>query len=65
MGSGTNSLCEIEPDPIIISVPSGNVGNLTAGLIAKRMGLPVRRFIAACNANSVLPAYLENGIFTP
>ncbi|MEK7122391.1 MAG: threonine synthase, partial [Patescibacteria group bacterium] len=58
-------LCKTEPDPIVISVPSGNVGNLTAGLIAKRMGLPVSHFIAACNANDVLPQYLATGFFTP
>lgn len=51
--------------PIVISVPSGNVGNLTAGLIAKRMGLPVQKFIAATNANSVLTEYLTSGIYTP
>ncbi|MBI4252765.1 threonine synthase [Candidatus Uhrbacteria bacterium] len=54
-----------EPDPIIVSVPSGNVGNLTAGLIAKQMGLPIGRFIAACNENNVIPEYLKTGIFTP
>ncbi|MDD3716806.1 MAG: threonine synthase [Candidatus Marinimicrobia bacterium] len=49
----------------LISVPSGNLGNLTAGLIAKRMGLPVRRFIAACNRNDSLTRYLKNGRFEP
>jgi len=49
----------------IFSVPSGNFGNLTAGLIAKRMGLPVSRFIAATNANSIFPDYLESGHFDP
>ena len=48
---------------IVFSVPSGNFGNLTAGLLAKRMGLPVRRFIAATNANDVVPAYLETGTY--
>ncbi len=50
---------------IVISVPSGNVGNLTAGLIAKKMGLPVHRFIAATNTNSVVPEYLQTGVYTP
>lgn len=50
---------------IIFSVPSGNLGNLTGGLIAKKMGLPVNRFIAAVNANRVVPDYLETGLFTP
>ena len=51
--------------PVIISVPSGNYGNLTAGLIAKKMGLPVKRFIAASNANDVVPEYLHTGEFVP
>ena len=51
--------------PLVISVPSGNFGNLCGGLIARRMGLPVARFIAATNANSVVPEYLENGHFRP
>ena len=51
--------------PIYISVPSGNYGNLTAGLIAQRMGLPVDRFIASANINDIVPKYLSNGIFDP
>jgi threonine synthase len=51
--------------PIYISVPSGNFGNLTAGLIAKKMGLPVHRFIAATNMNHCVPDYLQSGIFAP
>lgn len=47
------------------SIPSGNFGNLTAGLFAKRMGLPVGRLIASTNANSVLPEYLESGTYRP
>ncbi len=49
---------------IVFSVPSGNFGNLTAGLIAKRMGLPVSRFIAANNSNDVVFNYLKSGIYT-
>lgn len=49
--------------PLIISVPSGNFGNLTAGLFAKEMGLPVHKYIAAVNANDVFPKYLESGKF--
>lgn len=45
----------------VMSVPSGNFGNLTAGLFAKRMGLGVKQFIAATNANDVVPSYLESG----
>lgn len=50
---------------VVISVPSGNFGNLTAGLIAKKMGLPVKRFIAATNSNHIVPDYLKSGVFTP
>jgi threonine synthase len=52
------------PGPIV-SVPSGNFGDLTAGLIAKRLGLPVKRFVAATNVNDVVPEYLRTGIYTP
>ena len=51
--------------PVVFSVPSGNLGNLTAGLIAGQMGLPVHRFIAATNANQVIPRFLETGEFIP
>ena len=47
--------------PPVISVPSGNFGNICAGLLARRSGLPVAHFIAACNANDVVPAYLCSG----
>ena len=50
---------------IAFCVPGGNFGNLTAGLIAKRMGLPVQRFIAATNINHIVPDYLESGVFRP
>ena len=50
---------------LIVSVPSGNFGNLTAGLIAKRLGLGVRRFVAATNVNDVVPEYLRTGIYDP
>lgn len=49
----------------VCSVPSGNFGNLTAGLMAKKMGLPIHHFIAATNQNHVMPDYLETGIFEP
>ena len=51
--------------PLIVSVPSGNFGNLTAGIFAKRIGLPVTRFIASTNANDVVPEYLRTGKFCP
>jgi len=46
-------------------VPSGNFGNLTAGLLAKRMGLPIDHFVAATNVNDIVPAYLNSGNFHP
>jgi threonine synthase len=49
----------------IISVPSGNFGNLTAGLIAKRLGLRVCRFVAATNVNDAVPMYLHSGRYEP
>ena len=49
----------------IVSVPSGNFGNLTAGLIAKRIGLPVRRFVAATNVNDTVPRFLRTGEYHP
>jgi len=51
--------------PPVISVPSGNFGNICAGLLAYRSGLPVRHFIAACNANDIVPAYFENQQYKP
>ena len=53
------------PANVVFSTPSGNFGNLTAGLMAKRAGLPIARFVAATNANDVVPAYLETGRFEP
>jgi len=50
---------------VVFSTPSGNFGNLTAGLLAKRAGLPIERFVAATNANDVVPEYLDTGTFTP
>ncbi|MCC6459743.1 MAG: threonine synthase, partial [Saprospiraceae bacterium] len=50
---------------IVFVVPSGNFGNLTAGLIAQKMGLPVHHFVAATNANDVVPEYLQSGTFQP
>ena len=49
----------------VFCVPSGNFGNLTAGMIAQRMGLPIQHFIAATNVNDVVPEYLESGLFSP
>ena len=48
---------------VVFSVPSGNFGNIAAGLLAFKMGLPVKRFIAATNANDTVPRFLETGIY--
>jgi threonine synthase len=55
----------ISSPPITVCTPSGNFGNLTAGLMAKRAGLPIARFVAATNANDVVPQYLATGRFEP
>ena len=52
-------------DDLVFSVPSGNFGNLTAGLFAKLMGLPVKRFIAANNSNDIVYNYLQTGKYEP
>jgi threonine synthase len=52
-------------DPPVIAVPSGNFGNLCAGLYAWKTGLPVRGFVAATNANTTVPEYLETGEYRP
>ena len=54
-----------DPDNVVISVPSGNLGNLTAGLFARRMGLPVKRFIAANNRNDIFASFLRDGVYSP
>ena len=51
-------------DPVVV-VPSGNYGNLAAGMFAKRMGLPIKGFVAASNANDVVPEYLETAEYNP
>ncbi|MCR8558032.1 threonine synthase [Mucilaginibacter sp. BJC16-A38] len=50
---------------VIFSVPSGNFGNIGAGLLAWKMGLPVEHFIAATNANDTVPEYLKSGVYQP
>lgn len=51
--------------PPVVSVPSGNFGNLCAGLMAWKSGLPVGRFIAACNLNDTVPRFLREGVYHP
>ena len=50
---------------VVFSVPSGNFGNINAGILAKRMGLPVKKFIVATNSNDVFPKYLQSGKIKP
>ena len=52
-------------DNLVVCVPSGNFGNITAGLFGKKMGLPVKRFIAANNRNDIFYQYLKTGNYTP
>ena len=51
--------------PIIVSCPSGNFGNICAGIMAKKMGLPIAHFVASTNANDTVPRFLEEGIYDP
>jgi threonine synthase len=51
--------------PVVFCTPSGNFGNLCGGLIGKRMGLPIHQFVAATNANDIVPKYLSTGLFAP
>jgi threonine synthase len=50
---------------LVFSCPSGNFGNICAGIIAKKMGLPIEHFVASTNINDTVPRFLENGIFDP
>ncbi|WP_243349636.1 threonine synthase [Parabacteroides sp. FAFU027] len=50
---------------MVVCVPSGNFGNITAGLFGKKMGLPIKRFIAANNRNDIFLNYLNTGVYTP
>lgn len=52
-------------NPIILSCPSGNFGNICAGIMAKRLGLPIAHFVAATNANDTVPRFLEKGNYAP
>ena len=51
--------------PIILSCPSGNFGNICAGIMAKRLGLPIAHFVPATNANDTVPRFLEKGNYDP
>ncbi len=54
-----------ENKPVVFSVPSGNFGNLSAGLLAWKMGLPVEKFIASTNLNNAVPQFLNTGVYGP
>ncbi len=56
---------KIRKKPVVVSVPTGNLGNIAAGLLAKKSGLPVACFVASGNRNNVFQEYLETGIFRP
>ncbi|MHA1106507.1 MAG: threonine synthase [Promethearchaeota archaeon] len=58
-----SDIIENKNEKVVFSVPSGNFGNLTGGLIAKRMGLPVKRFISAVNENDEFPRFLAKGYY--
>lgn len=58
-------LSDEEKKNVVFSIPSGNYGNLSAGLIAQKMGLPIKHFLACSNANDTVPSYLWNGNFIP
>tara|TARA_R110000744_G_scaffold167755_2_gene285282 strand:- start:14068 stop:15351 length:1284 start_codon:yes stop_codon:yes gene_type:complete len=60
-----SQLNKAQREHLVISVPSGNFGNLTAGMIAKTMGLPVKHFVAATNLNDTVPRYLKTGTWDP
>lgn len=59
------ALAQWNGEPPVFCVPSGNFGNLAAGMLANASGLPVKRFIAACNANDVVPRYMETFKYRP
>lgn len=59
------ALKQWDGDPPIIAVPSGNFGNLASGILAYTTGLPVKKFIASCNANDVVPRFMQTGDYQP
>jgi len=51
--------------PLVVSCPSGNFGNICAGILAKKLGLPIKHFVASTNVNDTVPRFLENGNYDP
>jgi threonine synthase len=60
-----NAVKQLDHNNIIFVVPSGNFGNITAGILAHTMGLHVKHFVAATNINDVVPEYVNTGVYTP
>lgn len=58
-------LKQLESEDLLIAVPSGNYGNITAAMFAKRLGFPLGSFLACSNANDVVPRYLQTGAYEP
>jgi threonine synthase len=56
---------KLENKPLIFSCPSGNFGNICAGIIAKKMGLPIEHFVASTNVNDTVPRFMEKGNYDP
>ena len=56
---------EDKHEPPVFSIPSGNFGNICAGIMAHKLGLPVSHFVAATNVNRVVPNFMESGVYTP
>ena len=56
---------KIQNKPLVFSCPSGNFGNICAGIIAKKLGLPIEHFVASTNVNDTVPRFLENGNYDP
>ena len=56
---------KLQNKPLVFSCPSGNFGNICAGIIAKKLGLPIEHFVASTNVNDTVPRFLENGNYDP
>ena len=56
---------ELQKENLVFSVPSGNFGNICAGLIAEKLGLPIKHFIASTNINDTIPRYFKSQVFDP
>ena len=54
-----------EHKDIVFSVPSGNFGNICAGIVAQKLGLPIKHFVASTNVNDTVPNYMKEGVYTP